>query len=94
MGKSLRLVNGCWTFNQSSSAGAGGLIMMAAIFAAMSLSLALVWFGWNRLALLALAVAFGLTVYLFQWEIYSPETGFRMPWIQTKLDDAPRGTAS
>ena len=63
--------------------------MMAAIFAAMFLSLALVWLGWSRVALLCLAIAFGLTVYLFQWEIYSPETGFRMPWIQTLLHDPP-----
>ena len=24
-----------------------------------------------------------LAVHLFLWEIWSPETGFRMPWIQT-----------
>jgi hypothetical protein len=27
-----------------------------------------------------------LSVYLFLFEVYSPEYGFRMPWIQTELE--------
>ncbi len=63
--------------------------MMVAIFAAMLAALALGWLGQQRLSCLALAIAFGLAAWLFQFEIYSPEYGFRMPWIQTEFDGDP-----
>jgi hypothetical protein len=36
-------------------------------------------------ALLAAGLSLFLAIWLFLWEIWSPETGFRMPWIQTEL---------
>ena len=60
--------------------------MMVAVFTALSLAMIAVWVGPRRVAVgifaLSLALAFGL----FLYEIYSPEYGFRMPWIQTELD--------
>ena len=57
--------------------------MMAVIFALMSAALLTGWFGRRQVAILLVAVAFLLAVHLFLWEIYSPEYGFRMPWIDT-----------
>lgn len=63
--------------------------MMVAVFTAMSLALICVWIGrrWMAVALFAasLVLAFGL----FLFEIYSPEYGFRMPWIQTEWANRP-----
>jgi len=64
--------------------------MMAAIFATLFAAFALGWFGQRRCALICLAVCFVLAVYLFQWEIYSPETGFRMPWLKVSLPGVER----
>ena len=64
--------------------------MMVAVFATMSLALTAGCAGRRSVAVaaaVAVAVAcLGLAVWLFLWEIYSPATGFRMPWIQTHLD--------
>ena len=57
--------------------------MMAVIFATMSAALATGWFGRRSLAILLVALALLLAVHLFLWEIYSPQYGFRMPWIRT-----------
>ena len=57
--------------------------MMAATFAVLTAGLAAGWFGSRRAALILISVAFLLAVHLFLWEIYSPEYGFRMPWIDT-----------
>ncbi len=65
--------------------------MMAAVFAVLSLALVVGWFGRRSLALACLAVCLVLAVKLFLWEIYSPEYGFRMPWIQTELLPGPTG---
>ena len=35
-----------------------------------------------RLAVVCLLVCLALCVGIFLWEIYSPEYGFRMPWLQ------------
>lgn len=64
--------------------------MMAVIFAGMSAALVIGWFGRRMLAIAFVVVALVLAVKLFLWEIYSPEYGFRMPWIQTELDTAKR----
>jgi hypothetical protein len=63
--------------------------MMAAVFATMSLALLSGWFGRRSLAIAILIICLVLSIYQFLFEIYSPETGFRMPWIQTQLHDPP-----
>jgi hypothetical protein len=57
--------------------------MMAVIFALMSAALIAGWFGRRSLAIFFVAITLVFAVKLFLWEIYSPEYGFRMPWIQT-----------
>ena len=56
--------------------------MMVAVFAAMLLALAAARFGPAWLSAISLASCFGLSVWLFLFEIYSPDYGFRMPWLQ------------
>jgi hypothetical protein len=63
--------------------------MMLAAFSALSLALVLAWFGARGLSLAVLALAFGLATGLFLWEVWSPEYGFRMPWLQGALPAAP-----
>ncbi len=46
--------------------------------------------GAIAIAIALVAVALVLAVKLFLWEIYSPEYGFRMPWLQTELPAAAR----
>ena len=57
--------------------------MMAAIFAVLTAGLAFGWFGSRRVALVLISITLLLAIHLFLWEIYSPEYGFRMPWIDT-----------
>ena len=57
--------------------------MMAVIFAGMTAALGFGWFGSRKAALALLTLTLALAIHLFLWEIYSPEYGFRMPWIQT-----------
>jgi hypothetical protein len=57
--------------------------MMVAVFATMLLALVLGRFGPAWLAILSLIACLGLSVGLFLFEIYSPDYGFRMPWLQT-----------
>jgi hypothetical protein len=64
--------------------------MMVAVFAAMFLTLGFGWLGRRALALLSLLVCLVLYVWLFLFEIYDPQYGFRMPWIQVELG-ADRG---
>ena len=66
--------------------------MMAAIFATMFLALALSWLGRRCVAIGCLVACLVLSVWLFLFEIYSPEYGFRMPWIKTEIH-LPRGAA-
>ncbi len=56
--------------------------MMAAVFATMLIAFILDLAGLSRLAISCLVLAFALSVGLFLWEVYSPEYGFRMPWLQ------------
>jgi hypothetical protein len=58
--------------------------MMAAVFATTLLALVCGWLGQARLAAVFLFVCLILACGLFLYEIYSPEYGFRMPWIQTE----------
>lgn len=62
--------------------------MMVAIFLAMLAALALVWVRQAKAAWMAAALCLILTVWLFLWEVWSPVDGFRMPWIDTRLDPA------
>lgn len=57
--------------------------MMAILFAIFTAALAVGLFGARKLAIALISLAFiGATV-LFLWEVYSPQYGFRMPWIDT-----------
>lgn len=62
--------------------------MMVAIILAMAAALVLAHLGRPVPARIAAGIAFALAVHLFLWEIHSPEYGFRMPWIDTRLDVA------
>ena len=63
--------------------------MMFAVFATMVLALGLGWFGRRSLALFCVALCLAVAIWEFLFEIYSPETGFSMPWIQTELQADP-----
>ncbi len=63
--------------------------MMAVLFATLLASFLLDRLGRKRVALGGLALSFGLCVSLFLWEIYSPDHGFRMPWLQVERTAAP-----
>jgi hypothetical protein len=60
--------------------------MMVPIFAALLLALAAAWMGRQAIAIACLIACLLLSIGLFLFEIYSPDYGFRMPWIQTQLD--------
>ncbi len=63
--------------------------MMVVIFAAMSLALVAGHYGPRWLGILSLLVCLALSLGLFLFEIYSPDYGFRMPWLQVQNDSAP-----
>ena len=75
------------SFTFIPSAEEPGLIisMMAAIYATLLIAFVLDLLGRGRLAVSCLFLSFILCVWLFLWEIYSPEYGFRMPWLQVEL---------
>ena len=56
--------------------------MMVAIFASMVLALIAARWGPRRLALAMLFICLALSTAEFLWEIYSPQDGFRLPWLQ------------
>jgi hypothetical protein len=64
--------------------------MMFFVFATMLLALVVGWFGLRGLALFCIAACLAISIWEFLFEIYSPETGFRMPWIQVELTAPPR----
>ncbi|MCK4203617.1 hypothetical protein J3U99_02445 [Brucella pituitosa] len=64
--------------------------MMLVVFAALALSLIFAWFGRQSIAIFLVIVCLALGVKQFLWEIYSPEYGFRMPWLQTQIIDLPQ----
>lgn len=68
--------------------------MMVAVFATMSLALIFGWFGNRSLAISLFALCLALSIGLFLFEIYSPEYGFRMPWIQSEFDAIRARSAS
>jgi hypothetical protein len=63
--------------------------MMLATFAFLTVAFLLEFLGRRRLAAICLAASLGLTLCLFAWEIYSPDYGFRMPWLQVELEQRP-----
>ena len=66
--------------------------MMTAVFGAMLLALAAAWLGKPKAAVTILGVCLVLLIWLFLFEIYSPDYGFRMPWIQTERGVTAHGT--
>jgi uncharacterized membrane protein len=59
--------------------------MMAVVFATLTLALVVGWFSRPRIAIALAVICLLLAIKLFLFEIYSPETGFRMPWLRTGL---------
>jgi len=60
--------------------------MMTVIFATLLLAFVAGRFGPRWLAVSFVLACFALTIGLFLFEIYSPEYGFRMPWLQVQRD--------
>ena len=56
--------------------------MMAAVFATILLTFVFDLAGLRRLAVSSLLLSLALCIGLFLWEVYSPDYGFRMPWLQ------------
>jgi hypothetical protein len=59
--------------------------MMAGVFATLLLAFGLDLAGSRRVAGVCLGVSLILGIWLFLWEIYSPEYGFHMPWLQVEI---------
>jgi hypothetical protein len=55
---------------------------MAAIFGTMLLALVLAELRHKLLANVAIAVCIGLALWLFQYEIHSPDYGYAIPWLR------------
>jgi hypothetical protein len=60
--------------------------MMAGVFATLLLAFVLDLSGLRRVALASLGLSLILAIWLFLWEIYSPDYGFHMPWLQVEID--------
>ncbi|HZC54854.1 MAG TPA: hypothetical protein VE396_02245 [Xanthobacteraceae bacterium] len=56
--------------------------MMAAVYATLLLAFILDLSGLRRIAISCLLMSFALCLGLFLWEVYSPDYGLRMPWLQ------------
>jgi hypothetical protein len=63
--------------------------MMLVAFATLSLALLAAYCGPRWLAVVAILACLALSIGLFLFEIYSPEYGFRMPWLQVEIDATP-----
>lgn len=59
--------------------------MMFATFAGVLIAFILDHMGRRGAALACLAASLGLCLCLFMWEIYSPDYGFKMPWLQVEM---------
>jgi hypothetical protein len=59
--------------------------MMAAVFATLLVAFIFDLLGLRRLAISCLFLSLALCTWLFLWEIYNPDYGFRMPWLQVKM---------
>lgn len=58
--------------------------MMVLVFAALLAAFVCGWLRKTAAAVGLLALAFVFAVALFLWEVYSPQYGFAMPWIQVE----------
>ena len=63
--------------------------MMLAVFTTMSAALVAASFGPRWLAVLSMLACLALSIGLFLFEVYSPEYGFRMPWLQVQIEAMP-----
>jgi hypothetical protein len=59
--------------------------MMAAVYASLLIAFIFDLSGLRRSAVTCLFLSLALCVWLFLWEIYSPDYGFRMPWLQAEV---------
>jgi nitrate/nitrite transporter NarK len=66
------------------------IAMMIATFATLLIAFILDRMGARRCAVACLVACLILTIGLFLWEVYSPDYGFRMPWLKVEI---PRGLA-
>jgi hypothetical protein len=64
--------------------------MMLIVFATLSTALIAAYCGSRWLAVLSMLACLALSIGLFLFEIYSPEYGFRMPWLQVQIDALPQ----
>ncbi|MCF1708799.1 hypothetical protein L0V05_08230 [Tabrizicola sp. J26] len=60
--------------------------MMVAIFLTMLAALSFAWARQKDATWVAAGLCLLLTALLFLWEVWSPVDGFRMPWIDTRLE--------
>jgi hypothetical protein len=60
--------------------------MMVLVFAALLAAFVFGWLEKRTAAIALLAPAFVLAVGLFLWEVYSPQYGFDMPWIEVQRE--------
>ncbi len=68
--------------------------MMTITFAALLAAFVLHLWKLPRTAMACLFLSFIMVVGIFLWEIYSPDYGFRMPWLQVELRHAaPAGSS-
>jgi hypothetical protein len=58
--------------------------MMVLVFAALLAAFVLGWRKKDGAAIGLLALAFVVAIGLFLWEVYSPQYGFDMPWIEVQ----------
>jgi hypothetical protein len=68
--------------------------MMTAIFATLTLAFVSCTAGPRWLAIWFGIACLGLSIGLFLCEIYSPEYGFRMPWLQVQIGHPAMGDAA
>lgn len=66
--------------------------MMLAIFTTLLVAFILDHAGWRRSAMGCLLASLTLCITLFLWEIYSPDYGFRMPWLQVERNRSSPGS--
>lgn len=64
--------------------------MMLVVFATLSTALLAALCGPRWFAVSAMLACLALSTGLFLFEIYSPEYGFRMPWLQGQIDIVPQ----
>jgi len=62
--------------------------MMTITFALLLAAFVLRLFNLPRSAMACLLLSSIMAIGLFLWEIYSPDYGFRMPWLQVDLTRA------